>query len=134
MQPGNVSEMNYTYFAACSDEAAAAVLGQPVVSPIPSADHDLEGLLSDVVPGVQFLQEFGRLAELLTGEEVDFEDEELIVAETDDEMGIVSRVPADLARVIADADPSRIYELVRSGASSRTSPTRIRSGCAPSWT
>jgi hypothetical protein len=48
----------------------------------------------------------------LTGEEVDFESDEVVVAETDDETGIVFRVPADLARVIADADPSRLYELV----------------------
>jgi hypothetical protein len=104
--------MNYTYFAARSDEAAAAVLDQPIISQSPSADHEVEGLLSDVVPGVQFSQEFGRFAELLIGERVDFEDEAFIVAETDDEMGIVSRVPADLARVIADADPSRLHELV----------------------
>ena len=96
--PGEVLEMNYSYFAARSDEAAAAVLDWPVVTQVPGADHDLAGLLSDVVRGVQFTQQFGHFAELLTGEEVDFESDEVVVAETDDETGIVFRVPADLAR------------------------------------
>ena len=104
--------MNYSYFAARCDEAAAAVLDWPVVTQIPGADHDLAGLLSDVVRGVQFTQAFGRFAELLTGEEVDFESDEVVVAETDDETGIVFRVPADLVRVIATADVTRLYGLV----------------------
>ena len=55
--------MNYTYFAARSD-AAAAILDRPAVSRATSDD----GLLSDVIPGVQFSQEFGRFAELLAGD------------------------------------------------------------------
>ncbi len=48
----------------------------------------------------------------MTGEEVDFESDEVVVAETDDETGIVFRVPPDLVRVIATADVTRLYGLV----------------------
>jgi hypothetical protein len=94
--------MNYFYFAARSDAIAADLMDRP----------DGQDLLADRVPGVQFSQEFGRFAELLTGEDVDFEDEEFIVAETDDGTAIVCRVPADLVRTIADADAPRLHALV----------------------
>jgi hypothetical protein len=98
--------MHYTYFAARSEAAAAAVMNTPAGA-VPD-----DGVLSDAVPGVQFSQELGRFAALLTGEDIDLEDGDLVVAETDDGMDIVCRVPTDLVRLIADAEPSRLHELV----------------------
>lgn len=104
--------MDYTYFAARSDRAAAEVLSWPRGPQAPPTEEAGAGLASDVVAGVQFSQELGRFAELLTGEVADLEDTEHIVAETDDEMSVVLRVPSDLTRAIASADAARLHGLI----------------------
>jgi hypothetical protein len=104
--------MDYSYFAARSDAAAAAVLGWPRGPQQPPTEEDAAGLLTDVVDGVQFSQELGRFRALLTGEDGDLEDGEHVVAETDDERGVVLRVPADLVRTIAERDAGQLHALV----------------------
>jgi hypothetical protein len=76
--------VDYTYFAARSDTAAAAVLDWPRGPQQPPTEEDAAGLLTDVVDGVQFSQELGRFKALLTGVNGDLEDGEHVVAETDD--------------------------------------------------
>jgi hypothetical protein len=104
--------MEYTYFAARSDTAAAAVLDWPRGPHVPPTQEAAAGLLSDVVAGVQFSQELGRFASLLTGEVVDLEGGEHFVAETDDERGVVLRVPRELTHVIASTDAARLHGLI----------------------
>jgi hypothetical protein len=104
--------MDYTYFAARSETAAAGVLDWPRGPEKPPTEEDAAGLLGDVVDGVQFSQELGRFAELLTGADIDLEGGEHVVAETRDERGVVLRVPADLVRAIADADAERLHAVV----------------------
>jgi hypothetical protein len=104
--------MEFTYFAARSDDAATAVLDWPRGPQSPPTAEAATDLLSDAVPGVQFSQELGRFATLLTGDGVDLEDERHIVAETDDGMAVVNRVPADVTAAIAAADRERLHGLV----------------------
>ena len=112
VRSGMALAMEYTYFAARSDEAAAAVLDWPRGPHEPPTEDAAAGLLSDAIAGVQFSQELGRLAALLTGQDIDLEDGQHIVAETDDERGIVLRVPTDLMHVIASADATRLHGLI----------------------
>jgi hypothetical protein len=103
--------MNYDYFAARSDSAAAAMLDRPGGPELSPAEREAAGLLTSVLAGVQFSQELGRLVALL-GKDVDLEDGEHIVAAVDDDSGLVFRLPADVTREIAHADAARLHALV----------------------
>ena len=106
--------MNYTYFAARSDAAAAAVLTWPRGVYKPPTDADAAGLLSEPVDGVQFSQELGRYAELVTGPgtDLDLEDWEHRIAATTDEREVILKVPPTLVRAVAGTDIDRLHSLV----------------------
>lgn len=103
--------MNYDYFAARSDSAAAAMLERPGGPELSPDEREAAGLLTPVLAGVQFSQELGHFVALL-GKDVDLEDGEHIIAAVDDDAELALRVPADVTREIAHADAGRLHALV----------------------
>jgi hypothetical protein len=122
--------MDYTYFAARSDAVAAAALDWPRGPQHPPTEKAAAGLLSEVVDGVQFSQELGRFAQLLTGTDGDLEGGEHVVAEIRDGRGIMLRVPPALVRTIAETDAERLHGLVPEWAEFKdfaaSDPDRLR--------
>lgn len=104
--------MDYSYFAARSDAAAAAVVTWPRGPHFPPTDADAAGLLSELVQGVQFSQELGRYAQLVLGTEGDLEGGEHHIAGGPVDRKVVRRVPPVLVRAVAGAGIDRLHSLV----------------------